>query len=197
MHCLGAVSYTHLDVYKRQIMGSLFSSANSVDTNERDDIIGAEATRNVKSALDALKNSRKQTKRFDVGTPTWTGKFGRAGKIRKSRTALSTNDSKFARKLNRDTLEREKIKREDIQSDATQKDEKSAEVLKASIEKYLSQSPGFASKSADLVIRVGLQLTNSTDVERVRKILKDVAVFDKLKKVWVLKSCLLYTSRCV
>lgn len=171
-----------------RIMGSLFSSANSVDTNERDDIIGAEATRNVKSALDALKNSRKQTKRFDVGTPTWTGKFGRAGKIRKSRTALSTNDSKFARKLNRDTLEREKIKREDIQSDATQKDEKSAEVLKASIEKYLSQSPGFASKSADLVIRVGLQLTNSTDVERVRKILKDVAVFDKLKKVWVLKS---------
>ncbi|CDO95114.1 unnamed protein product [Kluyveromyces dobzhanskii CBS 2104] len=170
-----------------RMMGNLFTAAGDVDPNERDDIIGEEATRNVKFALDALKQSRKQTKRFDVGTPTWTGKFGKAGRVKKARPVISPNDKQMLRKQNHNRAEALKIKKEGVQTVNIQNDICNADTLKASIRSYLSKSPGLSSKSADIVTKVGLQLTNAADVERVRKILRDVAGFDKINKVWVLK----------
>lgn len=168
-----------------RIMGSLFSSQKIVDDKDKDDIISQEASRNVKDALDALKQSRKQTKRFDVGTPTWTGRFGKAGRIKKVKLTQS-KINKTRREANQNNDEPLKVKT--LPSQEKKKESNiDLEALKSSIKSYLIKAPNYSSKSADIVTKVGLHLTNATEVDRVRSILRDIAVFDKQEKVWTLK----------
>ena len=39
-------------------------------------LVEREASRVAKEAADALRESRRQARRNDIGTPTWTGRFG-------------------------------------------------------------------------------------------------------------------------
>ncbi|GMF42548.1 unnamed protein product [[Candida] boidinii] len=76
-------------------MAGIFSKASSVHSIVEHDtvmkngssadvsrsMIDMEASRIASEAVRALKESRKLTRRAGAGVPTWTGKYGRAGKV--------------------------------------------------------------------------------------------------------------------
>lgn len=61
----------------------LYTSTSNGDLLTSNDMISKEATKVADNAIRALHRSRKLTKKFEIGTPTWTGKFGQAGKVKK------------------------------------------------------------------------------------------------------------------
>lgn len=77
------------------LMAGIFSKANSVHSIVEHDsvmkngnsadisksMIDMEASRIASEAVRALKESRKLTRRAGAGVPTWTGKYGKAGKV--------------------------------------------------------------------------------------------------------------------
>lgn len=73
-----------------RLITGLFSNSGVYSTLQHDSImegshpdkviIEREASRVAKQAAEALKQSRKLTRRAQIGVPTWTGKFGAAGK---------------------------------------------------------------------------------------------------------------------
>lgn len=77
---------------KNRLMEGIFSNAGVVhSTLQHDDIVDSskhemsivekEANQVAKEAAEALKMSRIQARKTEVGTPTWTGKFGLAGRF--------------------------------------------------------------------------------------------------------------------
>ncbi|SCV05005.1 LANO_0G16402g1_1 [Lachancea nothofagi CBS 11611] len=157
-------------------------SHNSVIENHSkpsEDIIAKEATRVAEEAVAALRKSRKITKRFDVGTPTWTGKFGTAGKVRKKQNpGASLGSSTILSNLRK--------KKEIDESTSLSKSRDSSETI-SKILSYLNEQPDLAAKSAQIVHHVGFQLSVKEDVIKIRALLRQIATFQSEDGRWVLK----------
>ncbi|AMD20609.1 HDL135Cp [Eremothecium sinecaudum] len=145
-----------------------------------DNNISKEASRVAENAVAMLRKSRKITKRFEVGTPTWTGKFGNAGRIKKKKsnqTNSSTLLAKFAESSNT-------IKNISIDDNVV---DNYTEIL-GRTQDYLKKRPDFFSKSEDIMKTLGVEIRNKEELMRIRALLKEIATFDKAKLGWVLKS---------
>lgn len=148
------------------------------------DIVAREAAKVAEDALNALRKSRKATKKYDIGTPTWTGKFGQAGKVRK-RTKNGgketlTGSSAILAKIRGAQNEAKKAptQEEDI-------DDESQQVLRK-IEIFLNDRPDYFAPSFDVIKSIGVNLAEREDIIKVRALLKSIASFDKERGGWVL-----------
>ena len=139
-------------------------------------LVEREASRVAKEAADALRESRRQARRNDIGTPTWTGRFGGTP----SRNGVGS-DSLLARMRHRQALEGSTSGRS---SPAPVRDPGSqAHALIGQIQEFLSTAGGRAS-SKELVARFP-DIKGADSIAEFRKMVKQIADFKD--SVWVLK----------
>ncbi|SCU98216.1 LAFA_0G16380g1_1 [Lachancea sp. 'fantastica'] len=145
-----------------------------------EDIITREATKVAKDAVAALQKSRQATKKYEVGTPTWTGKFGTAGRIKKKKTTGNSLGS--AAILS--NLKKSKPKDETA---FTNERQKTAAQTVERIRLFLLKKHGFAAKSSEIIEHIGVKLTEKEDIIKIRALLKQIATFQPTDGQWVLK----------
>lgn len=177
---------------EQRLMEGLFGGDTVTGAQEHDsvveshfkpppDIIAKEASAVAEQAVAALKKSRKATKKFEVGTPTWTGKFGQAGKIKKKKLQAATGSAAILANI------RKAQKKSLSQSPkSSQIPDETQEVL-IKIQSFLNGKPGFFSHSADIIEHIGFKLLEKEDTIKVRALIKGIADFDRSKAGWVLK----------
>ncbi|CEP62259.1 DNA-dependent ATPase RAD26 LALA0_S05e01442g [Lachancea lanzarotensis] len=145
-----------------------------------EDIISKEATKVAEEAVAALRESRKATKKFEVGTPTWTGKFGTAGRVKKKKTTgRSLGSAAILSNLKKGSTTGETNSTSERQNRAAQTIE--------SIRTFLMEKPNFAAKSADIVRHMGIKMTEKEDIIKIRALLKQIATFQSTEGQWALK----------
>ena len=159
-------------------------SSSSPKSTERD------AARAAERALEALKESRKITKKYELGTPTWTGKFGQAGKIVKKKNNIvkgfSNKPSGSAQILANIRTSQEVascLSAEKVTEKRITKDER----LLIKIKEYLNEKPDNFASSSDIVENAGVKINEREDIIKVRALLRTIATFEKDKKGWALK----------
>jgi DNA excision repair protein ERCC-6 len=149
------------------------------------DIVDQEARIVAQKALDALKTSRKQVKKAGVGVPTFTGKFGIAGKVSKIKkrpgsglsAGIKDNNSSLSILSN---LKKQKEK--ESQNITTDADTKMIEDMRA----YLSKQEGYFAKSADILKSCNIEIKEQHDLSTIRSMLKGIGKWDGERKGWVL-----------
>lgn len=151
-------------------------------------LITKEAERLAEEAMKALRQSRKATKRYDIGTPTWTGKFGQAGKIIKKRNKyISKNNIDSSSILSNIRKTKGHIKKS-IEDTPLQQDTKiihSTDIL-TKIEKFLSQQNDFFAPSSKIIASLQIPTNEKEDIIKLRALLNKIASFDKQKRGWFL-----------
>ncbi|SSD58398.1 related to DNA repair and recombination protein RAD26 [Saccharomycodes ludwigii] len=185
---------------------SAVSHNNLVDSHYKpsDDIITREAVRSAARAAEELKKSRNITKQYKIGTPTWTGKFGVAGKAKKNKKLSITNISKSknisTKMLNGggngssailDTIK--KLNNTDNPSPTIPSNAQIDAKLTKDVEDlskfrdFLRNKPNKFATSSEIINGTGFKLITKEDTLRLRAFLKQIATFDKLYKGWKLK----------
>lgn len=171
-----------------RIMAGLFADSGVHSTLEHDSIIDSsrpdtvlvekEATRIAAEAASALKESRKAARKAKIGTPTWTGKFGSAGRFGVKRKANSPASSAI--------LQNMKAKRDLERVPKKRTPNPDNDKLIHQLSEFISNNDGF---STSRQIVDGLELKMSTQQETVllRSMLKSICVWDDGRKGWVLK----------
>ncbi|CCK73467.1 DNA-dependent ATPase RAD26 NDAI_0G04840 [Naumovozyma dairenensis CBS 421] len=144
-------------------------------------IIAREANKIAQEALGALRKSRKATMKYEIGTPTWTGKFGQAGKIRKKMNNKKQIGGSSAILAN---IKKATQIKSPASSDINNPNEH--EILLSKIEQYLHSAPDKFATSADIINNLGVNLNEKKDIIRVRALLRTIAHFDRNKKGWYL-----------
>jgi DNA excision repair protein ERCC-6 len=150
-------------------------------------IVEKEATRVAKEAADALRESRRQIRRNEFGTPTWTGRSGgvpRFGSTNVSNGNGVSSDSLLSRMRHRQALEGNP--RSDRRSPVPVTSGRSptkAHVLIEQIQLFLAESGGSAT-SKDLVSRFP-DIKGTDAIAEFRKMVKQIADFKDSR--WVLK----------
>lgn len=152
-------------------------------------IVKREAERIANQALEALRISRKETKKYDIGTPTWTGKFGTAGKVNKPN--LKKNIKKgtgSASILSNIRKANTQVKKSPTDSDTTNADTNTNKEKLLSIINFLKKQENFEASSRDILNNLGVHINDEEDLIKTRALLKSIGNFSNNKKVWVLKS---------
>lgn len=176
------------------ILEGIFAKAGVQSSLEHDAIVNAsrpdtvlmerEAERIASQAAEALKESRKLTRKSDIGVPTWTGKSGLAGIIKKSDSGnRSTTSSKILQGL-RQKRELETNSRSSIGIESQDLDKHTK--LMQKIRAYLEAQPDKSASSADVVSNCNIPLDGPQDISNLRQIIKRVAVWQDKK--WKLQS---------
>ncbi|CAI4034439.1 hypothetical protein SMKI_10G2300 [Saccharomyces mikatae IFO 1815] len=169
------------------------SVVNSHASSSSSNIIANEASRVANDAVNALRKSRKKiTKQYEIGTPTWTGRFGKAGKIRKRELLKNklTGSAAILQNISKSQTEASKEARQENHEDdidlVKSKELNSHTKILENIQKYLQKQDNFFSPSVNIINHVGVNLSNKGDVIKVRALLRTIAQFDKDRKGWVL-----------
>lgn len=195
-----------------RIMEGLFSNDNIHSTVKHDSIIDSsnqeisiiekEANKLAAEAAEALKNSRKQTRKNTIGTPTWTGKFGLAGRFgvqKPKRTNVapfriprkSENSELSSSSVLSDLRRNKKATREAVFSKKPEKlQNNSVDKLQLMLQvvDYLQSQKNHFSTSAGILQGLKIQETNDQEVILLRSLLKEAATWDRENKGWILKS---------
>lgn len=178
-----------------RLLSTLFASSGVHSALQHDSIMEAsrpetmlverEAARVAKEAADALRESRRQTRRNDIGTPTWTGRFGgqpRFGSPSRSNGAAAAgvgSDSLLARMRHRQALEGSSTNRgsrDNSPAPIPQEGTGSrAHVLISQIQEFMAISGGSVS-SKDLVRRFA-DIKGPDAIAEFRKMVKQIAEF--------------------
>ncbi|CAR30825.1 hypothetical protein ZYGR_0P01270 [Zygosaccharomyces rouxii] len=157
-------------------------SMMSSHSNGSSDIITREASKLADAAVNALRKSRRARKKFDVGTPTWTGKFGQAGKIRKKRDKDVPGSSAILANIRNAQKQAENIPSQESTSEEVEE----KQVILRQIENYLHKCPDYFATSSDVINNIKVNLSTKEDVIKIRALLKVIATFDKTRKGWKL-----------
>jgi len=150
-------------------------------------LVEKEAARVAKEAADALRESRRQIRRNEFGTPTWTGRSG--GAPRFGSTNLSTgngvsSESLLSRMRHRQALEGNPgVGRSSPAPPTPGRSASKAHVLIDQIQQFLADSGGSAT-SKDLVSRFP-DIKGSDAIAEFRKMVKQIADFKDSR--WALK----------
>lgn len=200
------------------LMEGLFSNAGVVHSMLQHDeimnlsqqelsLVEKEANRMAKDAADALKRSRALARKTKVGTPTWTGKFGVAGRFgggatRKSASVSRTSlpGAKSPTPLSSTSILSELRQRKGTElstqfnfggqnKSKSKKSPPDKQAVLAHIVEFLSQKPHGFSKSNDILqsLPKSVNLKNDNDVVLVRSLLREVAEWQAAEKGWKLK----------
>lgn len=201
---------------ENRLMEGIFSNTGVVHSAlQHDDIVGQtqpelslvekEANRVAKEAADALRTSRIAARKTAVGTPTWTGKFGVAGRFGvKKKPGLSLKskpgtgqNSTETNSLSSTSILSELSRRRNGISDRFSfgnKDNSQSNLAKSdlleSIINILSQQPeGFAKSNKILAsLPKSVNLKNERELVMVRSLLREAADWQKDQKGWRLKA---------
>lgn len=151
-------------------------------------LITREAERLAEEAMKALRQSRKTTKKYDIGTPTWTGKFGQAGKIIKkknkknSKNTISSNsillNIKKAKGQAKKPKETTPLKQDMNITHSTD--------MLTKIEEFLSHKNGYFAQSSEIISNLQIPINEKEDIIQIRALLNKIAIFDKEKRGWIL-----------
>lgn len=179
-----------------RIMESIFATSGVHSALQHEDIMSLsqqevslvekEASRLANEAAAKLRELRRLARRTAIGTPTWTGKFGAAGKFGpkrpKVKALLSTailselkhkKESKFVF-----GSKRARNKAEDNKD----------EVMRALVEYLQGQEGRFASSNQILGALAGkVDVKDERETILVRQMLREVATWEKEAKGWRLK----------
>ncbi|GEQ71302.1 hypothetical protein JCM33374_g4984 [Metschnikowia sp. JCM 33374] len=202
---------------ENRIMEGIFSNAGVVHSTLKHDevvesshqevsLIEREATRVAKEAADALKKSRMLARKKAIGTPTWTGKFGTAGRFGPPKKASILGKMPSQNPPQADPLSSSSIlkgfregntsvvgvggtsfkKKKGDQADAKQDKEG---LLKHLVE-YLSKQPDHFSKSNAILqsLPKTLDTNNEKEMVTVRSLLREAADWNSQLKGWKLKA---------
>lgn len=188
-----------------RIMEGIFANSGVHSTLKHDDIIDSskqeisiiekEANRVAADAADALRRSRKLTRKNNVGTPTWTGKFGLAGKFgpKPSKRKIAAKDN--SKMLSSTSILSELKQKSEGRSKpdavfgakkATDKTLDRQETLDKLIN-FLQAQPAHFSTSNQILTGVQLKQADEKDVILVRSMLREIAIWDGTRKGWALK----------
>lgn len=156
-----------------ELMEGIFNNVHS--SIQHDDIfkepaIDNEVNKIVNDSLHALNESRKLTRRNKIGVPTWTGKFGAAGKT-KSKLASKNVIAK--------------LKQQDKKVIKPQKSD--TKLIESIISVFKDKEK---LKSTDILIKLKNQINikNTQEILLVKLLLRKVCDWDAINKLWTLKS---------
>lgn len=199
-----------------RLMEGIFASGGVHSTLQHDmvvdlakhemSLVEKEASRVASEAAEALKESRKIARKSKIGTPTWTGKFGAAGRFGPSNSGRSSplvGPQKRASSLSPAPLsltsilgDLKRIKSVDsgdkFAFGSNKKAKKAAPdkstILKALTE-YLGRQEGSFGTSNDILKNMPEMgdLLNEKDMILVRLMLREVAQWDQQRKGWELR----------
>lgn len=190
---------------ENRIMEGLFANSGVHSALKHDDIMDSskqevsiiekEANRVAAEAAEALKQSRKLTRKNNIGTPTWTGKFGLAGKFgpkTNKRINLSSNNKSSKLLSSTSILSELKQKKDKTDTVFTKKSTKSDKKLdrEETLDKlisFLAQQTDQFSTSNNILSNLKLELNDEKDMILIRSMLREIAVWDSSRKGWVLK----------
>ncbi|GMM53346.1 DNA-dependent ATPase [Starmerella bacillaris] len=137
-----------------------------------------EAERVAYQAAVKLNLSRKEAQKAKIGTPTWTGKAGLAGKNLKA----SNSSSKLLNNL-RKQKELE-TKSRDNRELAPSQLAHNVDILER-IQSFLRDQPNHEAKSGDIISNCNLQINGTQEVLNLRQMLRKIADWEDKK--WKLK----------
>ena len=181
---------------ERLIAGLLGESGNLDNASTHDQIVGShmtskqstklitrEAEKIAGQAVNAIRESRKKTQKYDIGTPTWTGKFGQAGKIIKKKTKPFKKNALASSDILKTIRDRQtESKNNEFSNDATDPNR----ILMMKIVNILNESPQHTLPSASIIEDLEIDVNDKNVIINVRALLRAVAKFDKVKKMWKL-----------
>lgn len=189
-----------LEVFKDQeepkdegdrLMNGLFSKPIKHDdvisrhSKPNESLLDKEAKKAAMIALNKLKESKKQVKKSGVGVPTFTGKFGLAGKLKLKPSAASNKISKAPISSSANILSNLKKQKERLNDD-TIGDDRDVKLIQ-NIKQYLLNKPNNFSKSNEIINDLNINIKERKDLTFIRSILKGICKWDSNQQGWVLK----------
>lgn len=171
---------------EEQIMEGIFSNSNvhsrlkheEIIENKQNDGVQKEVNKIVQQSLKLLNESRKLTRKNRIGIPTWTGKFGKAGK------SASVNSNRVEKKLSSKSI-----------LDGLKKKQKATEAVESELPNLLADlialfknDQFLTSNQILLSLKQQIDVKNQKDILLVKSMLKKVCNWDAQKKQWFLKS---------
>ncbi|KAA8914434.1 hypothetical protein TRICI_002932 [Trichomonascus ciferrii] len=199
-----------------RILQGIFADSGVHSTLEHDAIMDAsrpdtvivekEASRIASQAAKALRESRRQARKSEVGVPTWTGKFGIAGRFgspsgpsSRSSTPHSTQSEPVSSSSILQNIRKKKELEENEKVNAKQEvatqgvpsllsaTDKERAALLEKMRDHLAQSPDYMAKSADIIKSCKVRVTGQQEVANIRQMLKEIATWSKDYSKWLLK----------
>ena len=148
------------------------------DTRPEIILVEREADRIAKEAASALRQSRQQLRRNDIGTPTWTGRFGGG-----STPGTVSSDTLLARMRHRRGLESRGDSNRTTSNSPVPVERSRAHELIEQIQGFMMEKGGSVS-SKDLVNRFP-SVKGADEMAEFRKMVKQIAVFKN--GAWTIK----------
>lgn len=196
-----------------RLMEGIFSNAGVVHSTLQHDeimdsskhevsIVEKEANRVAKEAAEALKKSRIQARKTEVGTPTWTGKFGVAGRFGPKKSKLGSKllqsppANSSTKALSSASILNELKSRKGAESklDPSNKPstftENDKQKILSHLIEFLGKQPEKFSKSNAILksLPKSLNLKSEKEMITVRSLLREAAEWRPAEKGWRLKN---------
>ncbi|KAG7821668.1 hypothetical protein KL928_000143 [Ogataea angusta] len=151
-------------------------------------LIDNEASRIANEAVKALRESRKLARQARINVPTWTGKFGEAGRTvgrprKPGPSGSSTPTGRSQSPMVSSSSILDNIKK---RKDSSPKPKIEDTDLIARLSNYMAGLEGFFSTSAAVLDELKIDVSNEKTVKVVRSMLKSICKWDKERKGWVL-----------
>ena len=122
-----------------------------------------------------------QTRKNTIGTPTWTGKFGSAGKFGLKKRKLLNSSSTILQNLRQKNELTESKKKDDVKVEPDRK-----QIMENLVE-YLGDQKDNFSTSNDIIKNVKLSMSTENEMIMIRSMLREIANWDSSRKGWKLK----------
>lgn len=168
-----------------EILQGIFSKSGVHSTLQHDELIESgnqevslvekEAKKVANEAAEALRQSRKLTRKNAIGTPTWTGRFGLAGKFgpKKGKKSAISSTSIIAGL---------KSAKEAVPSEVDDKQD----TMKKLID-FLQKQPNNFGSSNDILKSLKLKVQKDSEMILMRSMLREICDWDGVAKGWKLK----------
>ncbi|RLV92360.1 DNA repair and recombination protein RAD26 [Spathaspora sp. JA1] len=178
-----------------RVMQGIFTSSGVHSTLKHDDIIDSsnqetslierEANKIANAAAEALKKSRKLARKKEIGVPTWTGKFGLAGKFGPKKKSVKPSPSSSTAIL--ENLKRKNESDGLFQKKVSSEQTLDRDVIIGKLVDWLQKQPDNFSTSNEIMKNINVKLTLEKDIILLRSMLREIAVWDNIRKGWKLK----------
>ncbi|KAI0461960.1 hypothetical protein LJB42_004565 [Komagataella kurtzmanii] len=178
---------------EEELMSGLFASSGVHSALQHDSIMDStepeqdeaelEARRIAAEAANSLRESRKLARKSKIGVPTWTGKFGSAGKIlnkqrfRDNASGVSSSSILQSIRAKRD-LDTKKKERPDFNNEDNDR-----KLLIKRINDFMLVQNGYKADS-QTILNSFKEINN---IILMRSMLKQICKWDSKEKVWILK----------
>jgi len=183
---------------ENRIMEGIFSKSGVHSTVKHDDIVDSsnheltlverEASKVASAAAEALKKSRRLARKQAIGTPTWTGKFGLAGKFgpkKKVGKPGKLTSTSVLKDLKQKSEVRDTVFSNPTENKASKVPDKQ-QLIQQLID-YLKLQPNNFGTSNDILKHGGITMSSENDMILIRSMLREIATWDKNLKGWQLK----------